>query len=190
MAQRSQSKQPPGPRRIPPLDDLRTLQQSPLAALEKISRDYGAVVRYPLGPLAVYLANHPDHARHVLQDNSRNYSKDTFQYNLLKSVTGEGLLTSDGDTWLRQRRLSQPAFHPERFIPERSAGRPRFAYFPFGGGPRLCIGNTFALLEAQVVLSQVASRYRLELLPGQSVEVEPGVTLRPRHGLQMTIKPR
>jgi cytochrome P450 len=49
-----------------------------------------------------------------LQDNNRNYSKNTFQYNLLKSVTGEGLLTSDGDTWLRQRRLSQPAFHRER----------------------------------------------------------------------------
>jgi len=64
------------------------------------------MVRYPLGPLAVYLANHSDHARHVLQDNNRNYSKNTFQYNLLKSVTGEGLLTSDGDTWLRQRRLS------------------------------------------------------------------------------------
>ena len=62
MAQRSQSKQPPGPRRIPPLDDLRALQRSPLAALEKISRDYGAVVRYPLGPLVVYLANHPDYA--------------------------------------------------------------------------------------------------------------------------------
>jgi len=408
------------------------------------------MVRYPLGPLAVYLANHSDHARHVLQDNNRNYSKNTFQYNLLKSVTGEGLLTSDGDTWLRQRRLSQPAFHreriaalsgqmaattgellerwqvyassgqpvdvaaemmrvalaivgralfsidlsseagnlveavldvldhivwrartfgmvpgflptarnlrfraalrtldqavyalieerrcgaaakadllsmlvaaqdpetgtgmserqlrdevitllvaghetvasalawtwyllsqnpqaeaklqaevdalggraptdpaqlayarmafeealrlyppawiitrraladdelggyaipagalvvlspytahrdpafwqepecydPERFSPERSAGRPCFAYFPFGGGPRLCIGNTFALLEAQVVLSQVVSRYRLELMPGQSIEVEPGVTLRPKHGLQMAIKSR
>jgi cytochrome P450 len=450
MAQHAQSNQPPGPRRIPPLEDLRVLQQSPLAAIAKISRDYGAVVRYPVGPLVVYLANHPDYARHILQDNNRNYSKNTFQYNLLKSVTGEGLLTSDGDTWLRQRRLSQPAFHreriaaltglmtattgemlerwqvhashgrpvdmaaemmrvalaivgralfsidltseagelveavlvvldhivwrartfgmvpgvlptarnrrfraalqtldhavyalikerrcgagqegdllsmliaaqdpetgtgmsdrqlrdevmtllvaghetvasalawtwyllsqnpqaeaklqaeadalgqgappdpnrlpytrmafeealrlyppawiitrralgddelggyaipagalvvlspytaqrdpaywpeperydPERFSPEASSGRPRFAYFPFGGGPRLCIGNTFALLEAQVVLSQVAGRYRLEMARGHPVEVEPGVTLRPKHGLQMTIKPR
>jgi cytochrome P450 len=81
-------------------------------------------------------------------------------------------------------------YDPERFSPERSAGRPCFAYFPFGGGLRLCIGNTFALLEAQVVLSQVASRYRLELMPGQSIEVEPGVTLRPKHGLQMAIKSR
>jgi hypothetical protein len=62
MALRSQGKQPPGPRRIPPLDDLRILRQSPLAALEKISRDYGAVVRYPLGLMVVYLANHPDHS--------------------------------------------------------------------------------------------------------------------------------
>ncbi len=450
MARRSQDRQPPGPHRIPPLDDLRALQRSPLEALERIGRAYGPVVRYPLGPLPVYLVNHPDHVQQILVDNNRNYTKDTFQYNLLRSVTGEGLLTTDGETWLRQRRLSQPAFHreriealrglmltttgemlerwqtrvagdqpievaaemmrlalaivgralfgidlsreagdlaeavlvvldhivwrartfgivpgflptarnrhfraalreldravygligdrrrgrgdhddllamliaaqdpdtgtgmsdrqlrdevmtllvaghetvasalawtwyllathpaaearlqaevdalgggaaagpaklaytrmafeealrlyppawiitrrsladdeigpytipagalvvlspytvqrdpafwqeperydPERFSAERSTGRPRFAYFPFGGGPRLCIGNAFALLEAQVVLSEVASRYRLELLPCQSPEVEAGVTLRPRDGLQMRIKPR
>ena len=75
---------------------------------------YGNLVRYPLGPINIYLANHPDHARHVLQDNSSNYSKNTFQYNLLQSVTGHGLLTSDGPFWLRQRRLAQPAFHRDR----------------------------------------------------------------------------
>jgi cytochrome P450 len=81
-------------------------------------------------------------------------------------------------------------YDPERFSAERSAGRPRFAYFPFGGGPRLCIGNGFALLEAQVVLARVAACYRLEMAPGQAVEIEPGVTLRPKHGLFMRIRPR
>jgi cytochrome P450 len=114
MANGNPQPAPPGPRRLPPLDDLRTLQVSPLAAIMKVTADYGDIVRYPLGPLAVYLVNHPQYARHVLQDNSRNYSKDTFQYNLLKSVTGEGLLTSDGAFWLRQRRLAQPAFHREK----------------------------------------------------------------------------
>ncbi|HEX9116065.1 MAG TPA: cytochrome P450, partial [Anaerolineae bacterium] len=80
-------------------------------------------------------------------------------------------------------------FDPERFAPERVAGRPRYAYFPFGGGPRLCIGRDFALIEAQVVLSRVASRYRLELVEDQHVAIEAGVTLRPKFGLKMRIRP-
>jgi cytochrome P450 len=459
----------PGPRtmRDVPMADLRELRRSPLGFMVLAARRYGDFVRYPLGSMAVYLAVHPDYVRHVLQDNSRNYSKDTFQYNLLRTVTGDGLLTSDGDMWRRQRRLEQPAFHrqrisafsdlmvtacsemlagwepkvrrgepldiaaemmevalkivgkalfsldirgeagglaqdvlvvldhivarartlslvpdsfptpgnrrfrgalarldrfvydiiagrrrraaagqsmpedlltmlmaarleedhgaalpagggadgfnggsmsdrqlhdevitliiaghetvasaltwtwyllsmqpaayralrqeldrvlagrvptaadlpelaytrmvfdealrlyppawiitrkslmadqigpyrvpagalvvlspyvthrmpqfwpnpegfdPERFSDDQVAGRQRFAYFPFGGGPRLCIGNTFAILEAQLVLASVAGRYRLDLVPGQNVEPEPSVTLRPKHGLWM-----
>ena len=66
-------------------------------------------------------------------------------------------------------------------------GRPRFAYYPFGGGPRLCIGNHFALVEAGLVIAAVAQRYSLRLVPGQQIEVEPSVTLRPKHGLMMTL---
>jgi len=62
-------------------------------------------------------------------------------------------------------------FDPERFTPERSASRPHFAYFPFGGGPRLCIGSHFALMEAQLILATVAQRYRLRLVPGHPVEL-------------------
>ncbi|RPI30751.1 MAG: cytochrome P450 [Chloroflexota bacterium] len=76
-------------------------------------------------------------------------------------------------------------FDPERFDPERSAARPAFAYFPFGGGPRLCIGRDFAMIEAQLLLAAVASRFSLELKPGHPVEPEPYVTLRPRYGLPM-----
>src|SRR5512135_2928467 len=107
---------PPGPRRLRdvPLSDLQALRASPLGAMALAARRYGDFVRYPLGTLPVYLAVHPDYVRHVLQDNSRNYSKDTFQYNLLRTVTGNGLLTSDGELWLAQRRLEQPAFHRQR----------------------------------------------------------------------------
>ena len=105
---------PPGPGSRPPLDDLRTLRDGPHAFLLQIARQYGDIVRYPVGPLAAYLIVHPDGVKHVLQDNAKNYSKDTFQYNLLSSITGRGLLTSDGDFWLRQRRLAQPAFHRQR----------------------------------------------------------------------------
>ena len=458
-------KPPPGPGSRPPLDDLRTLRDGPHAFLLQIARQYGDIVRYPVGPLAVYLVVHPDGVKRVLQDNAKNYSKDTFQYNLLSSITGRGLLTSDGDFWLRQRRLAQPAFHkqriagfaglmtscaeamlarwdgsaargepidvaaemmhlalqivgkalfsieigdeadelaqatlvvldhivgrartfgivpqwlptpgnlryrralrtleeavnttiasrrrdpgnaaradllamlmsardpdtgegttipeaqrsgmtdrqlrdemitvliaghetvasalawawyllatdpaaeaklhaelaavlggrtpqvddlpdlrytqavfeeamrlyppawiitrkaladdeiggyrvpanalvvtspyvthrqaavwndpeafdPDRFSEERVAGRPRFAYYPFGGGPRLCIGDQFALTEARLIIASVAQRYRLRLVPGHPIAVEPGVTLRPKHGLLMTLEKR
>lgn len=82
------------------------------------------------------------------------------------------------------------AFRPERFRPEFVRDRHRFAYFPFGGGPRLCIGNNFALMEAQLVLATIAQRYQMDLAPGHPVEPEPLITLRPRHGMQMAITPR
>lgn len=79
-------------------------------------------------------------------------------------------------------------FNPERFTPERSAGRPRFAYFPFGGGGRACIGSGLALMEMQMVVAMVAQCYRLALVPGCRVELEAGITLRPRHGMLMTLR--
>jgi cytochrome P450 len=78
-------------------------------------------------------------------------------------------------------------FDPERFSPERSAGRPRFAYLPFGGGPRLCIGNHFALVEAPLILAAIYQQFNLALLPGHRVEPDPLVTIRPRHGLPMKL---
>ena len=81
-------------------------------------------------------------------------------------------------------------FDPERFSSECSAGRPHFAYLPFGGGPRLCIGNTFALTEAQLILATVAQRYRLRPVPGHDVMPNPLVTLRPRGGLPVTLEHR
>jgi cytochrome P450 len=81
-------------------------------------------------------------------------------------------------------------FDPERFAPERMAGRPRFAYFPFGGGPRMCIGADFALMEAQLVLAAVAQRYRLKLAPGHRVEPDALVTLRPKYGMSMLLERR
>lgn len=78
-------------------------------------------------------------------------------------------------------------FDPERFTPQRSAGRPEYAYFPFFRGPRMCIGNNFALMEAQLVLATIAQHYQLRLVPGHLVEPEPLLTLRPRGGLPMTL---
>jgi len=107
---------PPGPHGRPPIEDLRALQIGPHAFLQRAAAQYGDVLRYPLGPLPVYMVSHPHGVKQILQDNARNYSKDTFQYNLLGTITGNGLLTSDGDLWRRQRRLTQPAFHRQRIV--------------------------------------------------------------------------
>ncbi len=77
-------------------------------------------------------------------------------------------------------------FDPERFTLERSAGRPKYAYFPFSGGPRQCIGNNFAVMEAKLALATVAQRYKLSLVPGHPVEPEPSFTLKPRYGMRMS----
>jgi cytochrome P450 len=81
-------------------------------------------------------------------------------------------------------------FDPERFKPEAAAGRQRFAYFPFGGGQRQCIGDNFALLEMQLVLGMVLQRYQLRLRPGTQLQPEAQLTLRPRGGLWVTLHSR
>jgi cytochrome P450 len=69
-------------------------------------------------------------------------------------------------------------FDPDRWTPDRAGALPRYAYFPFGGGPRVCIGNHFAVMEATLILAIIVQRFRIELLPGQRLVLEPSVTLR------------
>ena len=93
--------------------------------------------------------------------------------------------------WLihRHRKLwdAPEYFMPERFAPGAREKINRFAYIPFGGGPRICIGMAFAMQEAIVILSTIVKRYRLELLPDQKVEPLARITLRPRYGLKMRL---
>lgn len=84
---------------------------------------------------------------------------------------------------------------PEAFRPERWAGGleqrlPRFAFFPFGGGPRLCIGSSFALMESRLVLATLAQRFRFERVPGDEVELLASITLRPKHGVKVRLRAR
>lgn len=81
-------------------------------------------------------------------------------------------------------------FRPERWTPELAAALPKFAYFPFGGGPRGCVGAGFAKMEATILLSLIAKRFRLELMPDQEVVPEPSITLRPKYGLRMRLRER
>lgn len=81
-------------------------------------------------------------------------------------------------------------FLPERFLPEHAAGRPKFAYFPFGGGPRVCIGQHFAMAEALILLATMASRYRFRTANNAPVTPEALITLRPKSGLPVTLERR
>jgi len=82
------------------------------------------------------------------------------------------------------------SFQPERFAANAPAERPKHAYLPFGGGPRICIGNSFAMMEHAIVLAAVVRRWRLESIPGREVRTEPRITLRPRGGLPMRVLSR
>jgi cytochrome P450 len=78
-------------------------------------------------------------------------------------------------------------FDPERWRDDRAAKLPRFAYFPFGGGPRVCIGNRFAMMEAKLVLATLLRRFRFQTAPETRLELRPSVTLRPRDGLRLRL---
>ncbi len=88
---------------------------------------------------------------------------------------------------------------PEKFDPERwAAGQiralpaslPRFAYFPFGGGPRVCIGAGFAMMEAVLLLATIAQQFQVQIASGETISMQPSVTLRPRNGIPATLKRR
>ncbi|HWS55437.1 MAG TPA: cytochrome P450 [Pyrinomonadaceae bacterium] len=81
-------------------------------------------------------------------------------------------------------------FDPERFTPEARASRPAYAYFPFGGGPRRCLGEGFALTEGVMLLATLARRWRLRLAPGHPVQVFPEHLLRSKHGMVMKLEAR
>lgn len=81
-------------------------------------------------------------------------------------------------------------FDPDRWLPGGAERRPKYAYFPFGGGPRRCIGEAFAWQEGLLILATLAQHWRFRLVPGHPVEPDPMITLRPRHGLRMTFAPR
>src|SRR5262245_11776758 len=78
-------------------------------------------------------------------------------------------------------------FRPERWENGLAKQLPRFAYFPFGGGPRQCIGNTFALMEASVMLATIGQKFQLDLVPGQDVKPMASITMRPKSGIRVRL---
>jgi cytochrome P450 len=97
-------------------------------------------------------------------------------------------------TWVVHRDIrwfdKPEEFRPERWDEAAARRLPRFAYFPFGGGPRQCIGNAFAMMEAILILAAIAQRFRLALAPGQRVTPAPYITLRPEPGIHIRLERR
>jgi cytochrome P450 len=81
-------------------------------------------------------------------------------------------------------------FYPDRWTEEFAATLPKYAYVPCGGGPRICIGNTFAMMEIILVLATIGQKLRFHLASDQPVEIEPAMSLRPRTGIQVVVENR
>jgi len=86
------------------------------------------------------------------------------------------------------RYFAEPLkFNPERWTPEARESRPQFSYFPFGGGPRRCIGEGFAWMEGILLIATIARHWQMRLVPNHPVVLKPVITLRPKHGMRMTL---
>jgi len=116
---------------------------------------------------------------------------ETFEIGGIEVPAGSICLMS---TWVMHRKAEyypEPErFDPERWTPELRQARPKFSYFPFGAGARVCIGERFSWLEGVLVLATLAQKWKLRLVPGHPVEPLPMITLRTKHGMMMTVEAR
>ncbi|HWS98230.1 MAG TPA: cytochrome P450, partial [Candidatus Methylomirabilis sp.] len=104
---------------------------------------------------------------------------------------GSNVIVSQWVTHRDGRFFPNPqSFDPERWTPDNEQALPKFAYFPFGGGPRVCIGNQFALMEAAILLASVAQRYQITMASDSTVEPMPSITLRPANGVHVQLRRR
>jgi cytochrome P450 len=143
---------------------------------------------------------HLEHTERAIKESMRLYPPVyAIGRELRESFELGGYTFRKGDTllfvqWVTHRSATcfeDPlTFDPDRWLPERAASIHRYAYFPFGGGPRICIGNHFAMMEAVLVLATLIRHYRFELLPGQTMELQPSITLRVAKDLKMRLVPR
>lgn len=118
-------------------------------------------------------------------------SKEPFHLNGYDFDAGTLVLMSQWTMHRDARYYPNPAeFHPERWTPEAQAARPKFAYFPFGGGARVCIGEPFAWMEGVILLAALAQHWQARSVPGARLELHPAITLRPKHGVPLRLKRR
>ena len=114
-----------------------------------------------------------------------------FELRGYKIPAGANIVMSQWIMHHNPKYFSDPEkFDPDRWLDPAMQKLPRFAYFPFGGGPRQCIGNTFAMMEAALLLATIAQRFQLRSVPDHPVIPAPSFTLRPKHGIHMVLEAR
>jgi cytochrome P450 len=119
------------------------------------------------------------------------YARNDFQLGAFRLPARTTVLISQFVTHRDPRYFPDPLrFDPERFTAEAKARRAKFTYFPFGAGVRQCIGESFAWMEGVLVLATFLQKWRLRLVPGQRIEPQPLITLRPKYGMRMQIEAR
>jgi cytochrome P450 len=139
----------------PLVGSLPRFWREPLSTLVNAQRGGGEIVRIDFGSRRFYLLSHPDHVQQVLQENAKNYLK---AYDEVKLLLGEGLVTSEGASWLRQRRLMQPAFHRRRLaefaatmVGETKKILEHWEARTFGGRP-LDVASEMTLLTQRIIV--------------------------------------
>jgi cytochrome P450 len=162
----------------------------------------GDEIRTVLGGRAPGLADIPRlaYVEHVVTESMRLYPPAwAIAREAIEPLDLRGFHIAKGtQVWISQwvahrdsRFFDDPdVFRPERWADGLAKRLPKFAYFPFGGGPRFCIGNAFAMMEATLLLATLAQRFRFEVAPGARVVPYPSITLRPRYGLEMRVLAR
>lgn len=131
--------------------------RDPFRSLRALVRREGDVARYRAGTEEAYLLNHPDHVRHVLADNSANYTKDTLINANFKAAAADGVLVSEGDTWRRRRRLMQPAFHRERIAAFADTIVATTLEVARGWEPMLASGEPVDIAEAMATVTMLVT---------------------------------
>ncbi len=143
----------PGPPGHFLLGNLREFRRDVLGLVIKSAATYGDVVRCRLGPQIVHLLNHPDHVEQVLQKRAANYDKHTRSSAAIRAVTGDSLLTCNGEAWKRQRRMDQPAFHHRQIIrfAEKMTMATEVMLRSWQGRPELDLSSEMARLTYSIV---------------------------------------
>jgi cytochrome P450 len=139
--------QAPGPRSNWLMGSLSDARRDPLGFFLSSAEEHGDVVRFRLGPTTAFLLRGADAFKQVFIDEQRNFTKDTNAYRSIRLVLGNGLVTSEGDFWLRQRRIAQPAFRREKIASVDTIVVEETGRMLEGWGPRAARGEPFDVFE-------------------------------------------
>jgi cytochrome P450 len=161
-------------------DEVDSVLQSRLPTVDDVSR-----LRYTENVLAESLRLYPPAWA------MGRYARDDFALGEFVLPARTTVLISQFVTHRDPRYFPDPLrFDPDRFSTDAKARRTKFTYFPFGAGPRQCIGESFAWMEGVLILATLAQKWKLKLVPGHRVEPQPLITLRPKYGMLMQVEPR